>query len=49
MLKIVQENFVRRELVKISQYIKDDTLNIEDDKSSDLIIEDAEKTFIRFS
>ena len=41
--KIVQENFVRRELVKISQYIKDDTLNIEDDKSSDLIIEDAEK------
>jgi replicative DNA helicase len=41
--KIVQENFVRRELVKISQYIKDDTLNIDDDKSSDLIIEDAEK------
>ena len=41
--KIVQENFVRRELIKISQYIKDDTLNIEDDKSSDLIIEDAEK------
>ena len=41
--KIVHENYVKRELVKISQLIKDDTLNIDEDKSSDTIIEDAEK------
>tara|TARA_B100001057_G_scaffold430643_1_gene457505 strand:- start:7239 stop:8663 length:1425 start_codon:yes stop_codon:yes gene_type:complete len=41
--KIVHENFVKRELVQISHHIKDDTLNPEEDKSSDLIIEDAEK------
>ncbi len=41
--KIVHENYVKRELVKISQNIKDDTLNVDDEKSSDLIIEDAEK------
>ena len=43
--KIVHENYVKRELVKISQLIKDDTLNIDEDKSSDTIIEDAEKLF----
>ena len=41
--KIVHENYVKRELVKISQNIKDDTLSTDDEKSSDLIIEDAEK------
>ncbi len=41
--KIVHENFVKRELIQISHNIKDDTLNSEEDKSSDLIIEDAEK------
>ncbi len=41
--KIVHENFVKRELIQISNQIKDDSINSEDDKSSDLIIEDAEK------
>ena len=41
--KIVHENYVKRELIKISQHIKDDTLNIEEDKTSEIIIEDAEK------
>ncbi len=41
--KIVHENFVKRELIQISHQIKDDSINQEDDKSSDLIIEDAEK------
>ena len=41
--KIVHENYVKRELLQISNNIKDDTLNPEEDKSSDLIIEDAEK------
>ncbi len=41
--KIVHENYVKRELLKISHHIKDDAINSEDDKSSDLIIEDAEK------
>ncbi len=41
--KIIHENFVKRELIKISQHIKDDTVNNDDDKPSDLIIEDAEK------
>ncbi len=42
--KIVHENYVKRELVQISHNIKDDSLNSQDDKSSDLIIEDAEKS-----
>ena len=41
--KIVHENYVKRELIQISHSIKDDTLNSDDDKSSDLIIENAEK------
>ena len=41
--KIVHENYVKRELVQISHHIKDDTLNSDEDKSSELIIEDAEK------
>ena len=41
--KIVHENFVKRELIQISHQIKDDSINQEDNKSSDLIIEDAEK------
>ena len=41
--KIIHENFVKRELIQISHHIKDDSLNSEEDKSSDLIIEDAEK------
>ncbi len=41
--KIVHENYVKRELIQISHHIKDDSLNPEEDKSSDLIIEDAEK------
>ncbi len=41
--KIVHENYVKRELIQISHHIKDDTLNSEEDKTSDLIIEDAEK------
>ncbi len=41
--KIVHENYVKRELIQISHSIKDDTLNSDEDKSSDLIIEDAEK------
>ena len=41
--KIVHENYVKRELIKISQHIKDDTLNVEEDKTSEIIIEDAEK------
>ena len=42
--KIVHENYVKRELLQISHNIKDDSLNSQDDKSSDLIIEDAEKS-----
>jgi replicative DNA helicase len=42
--KIVHENFVKRELIQISHSIKDETLNSDEDKSSDLIIEDAEKS-----
>ena len=41
--KIVHENYVKRELIQISHQIKTDSINPEDDKSSDLIIEDAEK------
>ncbi len=41
--KIVHENYVKRELIQISHQIKTDSVNPEDDKSSDLIIEDAEK------
>ena len=41
--KIVHENYVKRELIKISQHIKDNTLDVEEDKTSELIIEDAEK------
>ena len=41
--KIVHENYVKRELIQISHHIKDDTLNADDDKSSDLIIEESEK------
>ena len=41
--KIVHENYVKRELIQISHHIKDDTLNTDEDKSSDMIIEDAEK------
>ena len=41
--KIVHENYVKRELVKISYHIKDDTLSTAEEKSSELIIEDAEK------
>ncbi len=41
--KIVHENYVKRELIQISHNIKDDTLNTDEDKSSDMIIEDAEK------
>ncbi len=41
--KIVHENYVKRELIQISHQIKDDSINPEDDKSSELIIEDAEK------
>ena len=41
--KIVHENYVKRELIQISHHIKDDTLNSEEDKTSDSIIEDAEK------
>ena len=37
---------LKRELVKISQNIKDDTLSTDDEKSSDLIIEDAEKFYL---
>ena len=33
--KIVHENYVKRELLQISNNIKDDTLNPEEDKSSD--------------
>ena len=42
--KIVHENYVKRELIQISHQIKDDSVNADDDKSSDLIIEDAEKS-----
>ncbi len=41
--KIVHENYVKRELIKISHHIKDDTLSVTEEKSSELIIEDAEK------
>ena len=41
--KIIHENYVKRELIKISDYIKDDSLNNNEDKSSEFIIEDAEK------
>ncbi len=41
--KIIHENYVKRELIKISQNIKENTLNFDEDKASDLIIEDAEK------
>ena len=41
--KIIHENYVKRELLKISSHIKDDTINNVEDKPSDLIIEDAEK------
>ena len=42
--KIIHENFVKRELIQISQNIKHETLNSDEDKSSDSIIEDAEKS-----
>ena len=42
--KIVHENYVKRELIQISHQIKYDSVSTEDDKSSDLIIEDAEKS-----
>ena len=41
--KIIHENYVKRELIKISDHIKDDSLNNSEDKSSEFIIEDAEK------
>ena len=41
--RIIHENYVKRELIKISQHIKDDTLNVEEDKTSEIIIENAEK------
>ena len=47
--KIVHENYVKRELIQISHNIKDDTLNSDEDKSSDLIIEDAEKLLFDLS
>ena len=34
---------LKEKLIKISQHIKDDTLNVEEDKTSEIIIEDAEK------
>ncbi len=41
--KIVHENFVKRELLKISTEIKDETLDNDEEKSTELIIENAEK------
>ena len=41
--KIVHENFVKRELLKISTEIKDETLGNDEEKSTELIIENAEK------
>ena len=42
--KVVHENYVKRELIQISQHLKDETLSSDEDKSSDLIIEDTEKS-----
>ena len=42
--KIVHENFVKRELLEISNIISEDSLDINLDKSSENIIEDAEKS-----
>ena len=42
--KIVHENFVKRELLEISNVISEDSLDINLDKSSENIIEDAEKS-----
>jgi len=42
--KIVHENFVKRELLEISNVISEDSLDIDLDKSSENIIEDAEKS-----
>ena len=41
--KIIHENYVKRELIKISDHIKNDSLDNNEDKSSEFIIEDAEK------
>ena len=42
--KIVHENFVKRELLEISNVISEDSLDVDLDKSSENIIEDAEKS-----
>ena len=42
--KIIHEKFVRRELVKISQVLNDDSLDDATEKSGEIIIQDTEKS-----
>ena len=42
--KIIHEKFVRRELVKISQTLNDDSLDDATEKSGEVIIQDTEKS-----
>ena len=42
--KIIHEKFVRRELVKISQILNDDSLDDATEKSGEVIIQDTEKS-----
>ncbi len=42
--KVIHEKFVRRELVKISQVLNDDSLDDATEKSGEIIIQDTEKS-----
>ena len=42
--KIIHENYIKRQLINISEEIKYDSANVQDDKTSETIIEEAEKS-----
>ena len=42
--KIIHENYIKRQLINISEEIKYDSVNVKDDKTSEIIIEEAEKS-----
>ena len=42
--KIIHENYIKRQLINISEDIKYDSVNVKDDKTSEIIIEEAEKS-----
>ena len=41
--KIIHEKFVKRELVKISENLSDDAMNLSEERTGDNIIQDTEK------